>query len=168
MPDGRVYCYLMANAPEGSRCGLDELRARFAQWPDPIPALLASAGDDALLQHDTYELPRLGSFVSGRVALLGDAAHAMTPNLGQGACQALEDAVTLAACVDRAGVRAGLAAYDRARRPRTQMLARRSRQVGAPAHWTSPVLTTARDTVIPLLPGSVFGRSIAPAYAWTA
>jgi hypothetical protein len=40
--------------------------------------------------------------------------------------------------------------------------------VGAPAHWTSSVLTTARDTVIPLLPGSVFGRSIAPAYAWTA
>jgi hypothetical protein len=43
-----------------------------------------------------------------------------------------------------------------------------SGQVGAPAHWTSSVLTTARDTVIPLLPGSVFERSIAPAYAWTA
>jgi 2-polyprenyl-6-methoxyphenol hydroxylase-like FAD-dependent oxidoreductase len=167
MSDGRVYCYLMANAPAGSRVGLDELRARFAHWHAPIPALLASASPDAVLQHDIYELPALGSYVSGRVAVLGDAAHAMTPNLGQGACQALEDAVTLAAAVDAAGVREGLAAYDRLRRPRTQMIVRRSRQVGAPAHWTSAALTALRDRAIPLLPGSLTGRSIAPAYRWT-
>ncbi|GAB3569179.1 FAD-dependent monooxygenase [Amycolatopsis endophytica] len=167
MPDGRVYCYLMANAPAGSRAGLDRLRERFARWHDPIPALLDSAGADDVLQHDTYELPELDTYVSGTVALLGDAAHAMTPNLGQGACQALEDAVTLATAVGTLGVRQGLAEYDRARRPRTQMIARRSRQVGAPAHWTSPASAALRDAALPLLPSSLFGRSITPVYAWT-
>ncbi|GAA1990393.1 FAD-dependent monooxygenase [Amycolatopsis minnesotensis] len=166
MPDGRVYCYLMANAPSGSRTGMADLRDRFARWHDPIPALLNTASEDSVLQHDTYELPNLRTYVSGKVALLGDAAHAMTPNLGQGACQALEDAVTLASTVDTLGVRAGLAEYDRTRRPRTQLVARRSRQAGGPAHWTSPPLTALRDAALPLLPSSLFERSITPAYTW--
>ncbi|MEV4581900.1 hypothetical protein AB0K16_52580 [Nonomuraea jabiensis] len=91
----------------------------------------------------------------------------MTPNLGQGACQALEDAVTLAHAVDPLGVSSGLAAYDRGRRPRTQLIVRRSRQIGAFAHWTSPSPTALRDVAIPLLPRSFFNRSIAPAYSWT-
>ncbi|MDA3649477.1 FAD-dependent monooxygenase [Saccharopolyspora indica] len=165
MPDGRVYCYLMANAPTGTRIGLDELRERFAGWHDPIPALLDSAHE--VSQHDTYELPELRTFVTGNVALLGDAAHAMTPNLGQGACQALEDAVTLAAAVDELGVRAGLAEYDRTRRPRTQLIARRSRQVAAPAHWTSPPLTALRNAALPHVPSTFLERSITPAYTWT-
>ncbi|MGA4995079.1 FAD-dependent monooxygenase [Nonomuraea bangladeshensis] len=167
MPDGRVYCYLMANAPAGSRIGLDELRERYARWHRPVPALLGSTPPEAVMQHDTYELPALPSYVSGNVAVLGDAAHAMTPNLGQGACQALEDAVTLAHAVSTLGVRPGLAAYDRARRPRTQLIARRSRQAGAAAHWTSTPVTALRDTVLPLLPGALFSRSLAPAYTWT-
>ncbi|WP_031470328.1 FAD-dependent monooxygenase [Sciscionella sediminilitoris] len=167
MPDGRIYCYLMANAPAGERIGLDRLRERFARWPEPIPALLNDIRADAVLQHDTCELPDLPTFVRGKVALLGDAAHAMTPNLGQGACQALEDAVTLAARVDTLGVRAGLAEYDEVRRPRTQLIARRSRRIGAPAHWVSRPLTALRDAAFSRLPDSFFARSVTPAYSWT-
>ncbi|MEV4374065.1 FAD-dependent monooxygenase [Nonomuraea sp. NPDC049637] len=167
MPDGRIYCYVMANAPAGSHVGLNELRERFARWHRPIPELLDSTHEEAVLQHDTHELPALPTYVSGNVAVLGDAAHAMTPNLGQGACQALEDAVTLAHAVDTLGVRAGLAAYDRIRRPRTQLIVRRSRQAGAAAHWTSTPMTTLRDAVLPLLPNVLFARSLTPAYTWT-
>lgn len=167
MPDGRVYCYLMANAPIRSRTGLDQLRERFAGWHDPIPALLSAAEEHTVSQHDSYQLPELPTYVSGTVALLGDAAHAMTPNLGQGACQALEDAVTLALVVDTLGVRAGLEEYDRSRRPRTQMITRRSLQAGAPAHWTSPPAIALRDALLPRLPRSFFERSLVPAYTWT-
>ena len=167
MPDGRVYCYILANAPMGSRTHLHQLRERFTHWPDPIPTLLNTADGDAVLQHDAYELPTLPTYDSGKVAILGDAAHAMTPNLGQGACQALEDAVTLAAAADTLGVCAGLEEYDRIRRPRTQMIARRSRQAGAPAHWTSPPLAALRDVALPLLPKSLFNRSVTRAYTWT-
>lgn len=167
MPDGRTYCYSMANAPAGSHAGLDELRTRFSHWCAPVPDLLngATAGD--VLQHDTYELPPLRSYVVGKVALVGDAAHAMAPNLGQGACQALEDAVSLADMVDRLGVEAGVTEYDRVRRPRTRTVARLSRRAGAPAHWNSPTLNTLRDATLPLLPAALFGRSITPTYTWT-
>lgn len=116
LPDARTYCYATANGPEGAEAPDGELavlRARFGDWHHPIPALVEAAAGSEILRHDLYELPDLASFIRGSVALLGDAAHAMTPNLGQGACQALEDAATLA---DTAP---DLASYDRERRART-------------------------------------------------
>ncbi|MCP2169878.1 FAD-dependent monooxygenase [Goodfellowiella coeruleoviolacea] len=179
LPDGRVYCYVMANAPRGAGGGLAELRRRFAGWHNPIPALLDAVAaehagpgqhpdEHAVLRHDTHELPDLDSYVSGRVALLGDAAHAMTPNLGQGAGQALEDAVVLGKAVASADVTAALAAYDRSRRPRTQRVVRRSHQLGVLAHQESAVLGTARNTALRMTPPSVYTRSLGSVLSWTA
>ncbi len=89
----------------------------------------------------------------------------MTPNLGQGACQALEDAVVLGSVI---GSGDGLAAYDRQRRPRTQMIARRSRRIGVVAQWASPAAVSLRNTALRLLPSSSFARSIAPVLDWAA
>ncbi|MFI2711615.1 FAD-dependent monooxygenase [Micromonospora sp. NPDC018662] len=77
-----------------------------------------------ILRHEIRDRTPLPSYVAGRVALLGDAAHAMTPDLGQGACQALIDAVALADCVrDADDLPAALRAYDRRRRRPTQRIA---------------------------------------------
>ncbi|PZG52853.1 hypothetical protein C1I98_06675 [Spongiactinospora gelatinilytica] len=96
------------------------------------------------------------------------AAHAMTPNVGQGACQALEDAVVLAAEVAERGTAAGLRAYDLARRPRTQMVVRRSRGIGPVAHWTAPPLVALRDTVMRMMPYASLVRSFRPLVDWPA
>src|SRR5262249_56266640 len=139
LADGRIYCSATANAPEGAPGGgLAGLRRRFGGWHDPIPALLDAADPDAVLHHDLYELPPLKTYTSGAVVLAGDAAHAMTPNLGQGACQALEDAVVLATVMASGD---GLNAYDRQRRPRTQMITRRSRPIAATPQSPSPLPT---------------------------
>jgi 2-polyprenyl-6-methoxyphenol hydroxylase-like FAD-dependent oxidoreductase len=164
LQDGRIYCYATANAPEGaSDDGLAGLVRRFGGWHDPIPALLDATDPGAVLHHDLYELRPLEAYTSGRVVLTGDAAHAMTPNLGQGACQALEDAVVLG---DVLAGGDGLAAYDRQRRSRTQMITRRSRRVGAAAQWASPAAVTLRNTALRLLPSSSVARSLAPVLDW--
>ncbi|HET7304899.1 MAG TPA: FAD-dependent monooxygenase [Segeticoccus sp.] len=171
LPDGRYYCFAAVTAPAGSASeGLAELRRRFAGWHPPIPELLEAVPDeDAVLFHDLADLPPLESYVRGRVALLGDAAHAMTPNLGQGAGQAIEDAVVLAQALGTAGsptTAGGLTAYDRLRRPRTQGIVERSRMAGEVAQWSHPAAMRLRNTGLRLLPDRVFNAGLAQVLDW--
>jgi len=98
-----------------------------------LPDVIATTRPDAVPRHDLYVLPRpLPQFSGGRVALLGDAAHAMTPHLSQGACMALQDAVVLAAELATTNVGLALQRYDEQRRPRTQKMSKQSDQTGRP------------------------------------
>ncbi|MBB5868949.1 2-polyprenyl-6-methoxyphenol hydroxylase-like FAD-dependent oxidoreductase [Allocatelliglobosispora scoriae] len=125
---GRTNWYGTIAAPERSFTPgreLATLRELFGGWAEPIPSVLAATSEDDVLRHDIYTVPELPAFISGNVALIGDAAHAMTPDLGRGACEALIDAVALARCLhEAADVPAGLAAYDGLRRRPAQRLAR--------------------------------------------
>ncbi|WP_406314919.1 FAD-dependent monooxygenase [Streptosporangium sp. NBC_01639] len=170
MPGGRVYCFATATVPAGGTTPGGEpaeLHRRFGTWAEPIPALLAAVPDEGVLRHDLYDLPPLPGYTRGRVALLGDAAHAMTPNLGQGACQALEDAVVLAACLDQhPDPGTGLAHYDQLRRSRTQQVVRRSARLGSVGQLAWPPAAIARDLAARLTPGVLTLRSMAPILGW--
>ncbi|MFF8592254.1 FAD-dependent monooxygenase [Streptomyces sp. NPDC015220] len=170
LADGRTYLFCVANAPEGQRSPggeLAELRRRFGRWHDPIPRLLAAADEEAVMRHDIHALPPLASFVNGRAALLGDAAHAMTPNLGQGANQALEDAVTLAVLLEaHPDVESALSAYDRLRRPRTRLIARRSHRIGVVAQWHWAPATALRDLTLRMMPGPAVLDALTAILGW--
>ncbi|MFC7757942.1 FAD-dependent monooxygenase [Catellatospora bangladeshensis] len=124
---GRTNWYAVVTAPEHHQPALpapDELRRIFGGWHDPIPAVLDRYATSDVIRHDLHHLaPALPSYVHGNVALLGDAAHAMTPDLGQGACQAVIDGAVLAKCLADGDVPAGLREYDRRRRRPTQRMA---------------------------------------------
>lgn len=97
----------------------------------------------------------------GRVALLGDAAHAMSPDRGQGAGQGIEDAVVLAAALaGEPSVEAAFRRYDAERRPRTQATARGARADGR--RTTSRAAHRALTTMIRLTPAPLWRRGIAP------
>ncbi|MFF8378023.1 FAD-dependent monooxygenase [Streptomyces sp. NPDC015661] len=172
LADGRAEWHAVLNSPPGVRHPdpLEVLRGRFRGWHEPIPALLASTRPEAVLHHDIHELATpLPSFAVGRVALLGDAAHAMTPNLGQGACQALEDAVSLAAALAAApDLDTALSRYDAERRPRSQSVARAARRAGRMGQQLAhPVAVAVRNTALRAAPDGVTLRAVLRHADWT-
>ncbi|MBB5916758.1 2-polyprenyl-6-methoxyphenol hydroxylase-like FAD-dependent oxidoreductase [Nocardia transvalensis] len=131
---GQFYWALGAPAEQPGERTEDELaraRARVAGWHDPVPALVDATRPEDLRRVDIHDLPPLRTFVHGNVVLLGDAAHAMSPDRGQGAGTSLEDSVVLAAAlVGTDDIAAALARYDHERRRRTQSIARGARRTG--------------------------------------
>ncbi|NNG19921.1 FAD-binding monooxygenase [Naumannella sp. ID2617S] len=145
-PDGLVNWF--ATLPEfraEPAQALVRARAAYRDFPEPVRRVLDAATAERTLVNRVLEAPALRSFVSGRTVLIGDAAHAMSPNLGRGACESLVDAAVLAESLDRHPPAEALARYDRARcRPtqrirRAAALVRRISLGGGPLR--DPVLT---------------------------
>ncbi|MFE7407283.1 FAD-dependent oxidoreductase [Isoptericola sp. NPDC057559] len=171
LADGRVYSYVSVAEAAGIPADLGELRARLADWHDPIPALLASIDDGAVLRHELRRLPDApASLAAGRVALVGDAAHAMLPNIGQGGCQALEDAVVLGVRVGpEDDVAAALQHWSAERRPRVRQVMRMSARVAGPTLWTSTAAVAARDAGMRALgrwTATLGARALQPVLSW--
>ncbi|GAB3884113.1 hypothetical protein GCM10029964_044620 [Kibdelosporangium lantanae] len=126
---GRTNWFAPVWAPVGTP--FEDLYEHFAGWCDPVSEVLARTDRDDILRHDLHYVdPPLRSYVSGRVVLVGDSAHAMTPDLGQGACQALIDGATLGDCLVNHEPGEALRRYDSVRRRRSQRVARTARLLG--------------------------------------
>jgi salicylate hydroxylase len=109
----------------------DELAASFKSWDPRVTALLEKV--ESCFWWGLYDRKPLPSWTNGRLALLGDAAHAMLPHLGQGANQAIEDGIALAVLLencDSAEVPACLRRYEAFRRGRTEMIQAEARKNG--------------------------------------
>lgn len=168
--DGRVYWFATGDEPEGTRFPDEraEVLRRFGGWHAPIGDVVRATAPDAVLRHDIHVLPRpLPPFAAGRVALLGDAAHAVTPNLGQGGALALEDAVVLAheLAADSPVVDA-LHRYDAARRPRAEQVSRASEQAGRLVRVRNPLLVRLRTGLVSVMPPRLAMAGIARTVAW--
>jgi 2-polyprenyl-6-methoxyphenol hydroxylase-like FAD-dependent oxidoreductase len=117
-------------------------------------------------------MPRAFTFPAGPggFVLLGDAAHAMSHHLSQGACLALEDAATLQSLLHEAipgrTLSAALDEYTRTRRPRLVRILRQSRRVGAVYSANSTLAVRARDAALGLTPNRLLGRASAAVRQW--
>jgi 2-polyprenyl-6-methoxyphenol hydroxylase-like FAD-dependent oxidoreductase len=149
MRNGLVNWAADVSLPEGANAVLTDkkafLLAAFSGWHPPIIDLIDRTDEDRLVIADFYDaVPR--RLVKGPVALLGDAGHPMTPDLGQGACQGIEDAAVVAECLgsdlDRVSA---LARYESVRLRRVQMIVRESRATGRLATIRSPAASAIRD-----------------------
>lgn len=179
LADGRVYWFAVATMPADQKFADEKavLQERFGHWHDPIPILIEATSAERISRLPIEELAgRLRTFYRGRLVLLGDAAHAMTPNLGQGGGQAMEDAATLTALlaplarqttVPERELEDALARYDALRRPRTQRISHRSRLIGQLAHVRGRPASRLRDLLIRLTPTSALRRQLAWLQAWT-
>ncbi|MGP3936359.1 FAD-dependent monooxygenase [Nonomuraea sp. KM88] len=144
-----VYVYATDVSPAGAVHAneREELLRRFGDWHEPIPSLLRAADPANIIRNDIFSFGTpLPALHIGRVAFVGDAAHPMAPNLGQGACQAIEDAVVLARLAGGSpAVEEVLPAYTAARLDRTWRVVRQSMTINRMTRLRHPLAVRLRD-----------------------
>jgi 2-polyprenyl-6-methoxyphenol hydroxylase-like FAD-dependent oxidoreductase len=169
LPGNRIYWYACINAPELDKRMRQmtpaQLAAHFTGVHEPVQEVLVATRPDQLIWGDINDLKPLKKFVYNRIVLLGDAAHATTPNMGQGACQAIEDAVVLGQCLAQdATIVSALANYEKRRLARTAKVIRLSRMLGWVSQWENPLLVKARNAVFRATPAFVTQQQMEDLY----
>jgi 2-polyprenyl-6-methoxyphenol hydroxylase-like FAD-dependent oxidoreductase len=153
--DGRMYWFAGMNAPE--QVHKDEsaeqrkhlMQSIFRGWHSPVEAVIEATPASTIINADIYELNSLPHWRQGRVILLGDAAHAMTPNMGQGACQAIEDGVTLGVCMqEEHDVVMALRLFEAKRMRRVQRVTTQSRRIGWLSQLGQPLACEIRNSLV--------------------
>ncbi len=167
--DGKVYWFAVKNGPENS----EELRSfrkedlidTFSNYHPPIPALIRDTNPDTIIFNDIIDLKPIPKFAKDNLVLIGDAAHATTPNMGQGACQAIEDAVILTECIkNEPTVAKAFTNFERKRLRRTHQIVNRSWTLGKIGQLENPALISLRNLLLRSMPLSINRKNIEKIY----
>lgn len=161
---GVVHWMSVADGPAGGRDEgtpeqtLDMLRSRHAGWTAPVQQILDATVPESILRGDVMDRKPDSLWGRGRVTLLGDAAHAMSFNIGQGACQAIEDALVLAGhlAAPGAGITQALRAYEAERQERTRPMQLLAHRIGVLGSLQHPAAVWLRDRVLGLVWNRIF------------
>lgn len=160
LKDGKIYWFACVNARENDRflhnLEKEQIAQIFKDFPAQVSEIIRATAQENILHHDLYDIKPLKKYHYGRVLLLGDAAHATTPNMGQGAGQAIEDALTLSeAFSTTTDWFAACETYEKIRLPKTKKVTQLSRDIGVAAQWSNPILAKGRDFAFPFIPSSI-------------
>ena len=178
LSEDRVYWFATLNAPPGQHSADERAAAAaaFSDFAQPASELIESTPKNAVLRNDIVDRAPDARWTQGRAVLIGDAAHPTTPNLGQGGCMAIEDAVVLAQCLSShclreaehshpapahrqaantqaastqaASIEAALADFVTRRSPRTQTIVETSWRMGKMAQWNGRMACGIRDLLV--------------------
>lgn len=170
--DGGLYWFAPVNALPGGRDAPGKTREAlldlYKEWPDRVRRTIESTPETEILRNDIIDRRFRRNWGSGRVTLLGDAAHPMTPDAGQGAGQAIEDAVVLARCMSEThDPEVALRRYERARWSRTRRFVARSRLIGTMAQLKSPTARWLRDRVMRAAPRALVRHDLSRTVAFS-
>jgi 2-polyprenyl-6-methoxyphenol hydroxylase-like FAD-dependent oxidoreductase len=149
LPDDQVYWFASIATSELADYSRERLRSRFSGWHEPIERVIAATPPKAILRTPVHEAAPFRARARGPLVLVGDAAHPGAPTLGQGACQALEDAVVLGRCLaGEAQITEALRHYESLRAKRTNAMTKLAHQMGVMGHWESAPACWLREQLI--------------------
>ena len=134
-----VYWFAVAKAPRGGRDDRTMLKGKlqgmYADFSNPIPAILSATPAERIIRNDITDLQPIGNWYKGRICLIGDAAHATTPNMGQGGGQAVEDAWFLSRILkDEQDYQQAFQQFQQKRQKKVAQVVKTSWQIGKVAH----------------------------------
>lgn len=136
----QVYFYATACAPHGGKDTPGTIRQRLAELYSDFPLylreMLAAADESKIIRNDIWDFAPISSWHKGRVVLIGDAAHATTPNMGQGGCQAIEDGYALAEALSlETSLDAAFKHYEASRMKKAHFVVNTSYRIGKITNW---------------------------------
>lgn len=157
LPDNKVYWFAAVNMDEAAGkqqvATSDCVSSHFPGWGDAVSALFSSTPPDRFVLTQILLAPKPLKLVNGSIALLGDAAHPITPDLGQGACQAIEDAFVMAkSLAQHKSVPEGFTAYEAKRLARVQLLWKNSFAMGRMKQMGNPLMIAGRNLIYRIVP----------------
>lgn len=159
----RLYWFACVNAkrkdPTYQHYKVEDVARLFSAFPPYVSEFIRKAENSELLHHDIEDIRPLSKFVYGRIILMGDAAHATTPNMGQGAGQAIEDAIVLANCFSSLDEEAALKRYEQKRIERTKKIITMSRLIGFGVQLGNPFAIRARNAFFKRVPSSLLQKN---------
>ena len=154
--ENKVYWYALKSfKKDKEECSINDLHHYFNNHNSVIKDILHSTKKEQIYTSEIFDLQPTDTWYKENVCLIGDSAHATTPNMGQGACQAIEDAFVLSEYLDKYDVGKAFAAYQKARLPKAHQIVKTSWLIGKMAHLTNPVLVGLRNQILRLTPSSV-------------
>lgn len=153
LAEHKVYWFACVNAPmndsETSTFRKNKIYSIFKDYHNPIPKLINATKDEDIIRNDIIDIAPIKQFAFGRVLLIGDAAHATTPNMGQGAGQAIEDAIFLASCLNKTlKIEDAFKHFEILRVKRTAKIIKMSRRIGHVAQSRNPIIINIRDSML--------------------
>lgn len=157
---GKVYWFAPILAAAGGVDPTEGLRAKlletYAGFPEIVREVISATPEEEILRTDLCDFAPISTWHSGRVMLLGDAAHAMTPNLGQGGAQAILDAYAIAESLSQQSDYAqAFAQFEKARKPKVTAVVNLAWRLGRMAHWQNGLLQAVRNWALWLTPDFV-------------
>ena len=152
--DKKVYWYALTNSKQNSKSEADFLEV-FKDFHSDILRIISATAKKQLIEIDIFDLKPIEQWQGKNVCLVGDAAHATTPNLGQGACQAIEDAYVLGKLFDK-GMRIEdtFRQYEQVRKKKARAIVNSSWSIGKLAHMNNDLGIWLRNLIMRNLPKS--------------
>ncbi len=164
--DNKVYWFACKNAPQKNEqmqtMTLAQLAENFRNYSHPVPEIIRQTPASELIWGDIIDLKPISRYAFNKVVLLGDAAHATTPNMGQGACMGIEDAWLIATLLQQHAnnLTEAFRLFEAQRLKRTHYIVNTSYRLGKIAQWENRILTKLRNTAFRLVPASVNEKQV--------
>jgi 2-polyprenyl-6-methoxyphenol hydroxylase-like FAD-dependent oxidoreductase len=153
-----VYWFACASYQTNAQKGFKEanLSHLFSNFDPIVTQLIEATPSDKIIEAELSDLESLKTWHKGKVCLMGDAAHATTPNMGQGANQAIESAWVLADCLAKgSNPKTAFENYQKIRQAKANQIVKMSWQIGKMAHLKNPILTAFRNGMVRMTPDSI-------------